>query len=139
MATLAPLPPSPPSELILERYRLGPRLAVGGMGEVFLAQNHDGKTVVIKALLPHLATDSQMVAQFIDEAKLASKLRHPNLVQVHEFGKWKDTWVLAMEHIDGFDLGQLLKRCGKQGLAVPCRWRWRCAPTRPSGSTSRTR
>ena len=67
------------------------------MGEVFLAHGSDGKTVVIKALLPHLATDSQMVAQFLDEAKLASKLRHPNLVQVHEFGKWKDTWVLARQ------------------------------------------
>lgn len=107
------------SDLILNRYRLGARLAVGGMGEVHLAQNTEGKTVVIKALLPHLATDKQMVAQFIDEAKLASKLKHPNLVQVHEFGQWKDTWVLAMEHIDGLDLGQLLKRCQKQGLSIP--------------------
>jgi serine/threonine protein kinase len=89
------------------------------MGEVFLAQAVDGKTAVIKALLPHLATDSQMVAQFLDEARLAARLRHPNIVQVHEFGKWNDTWVLAMEHIDGPDLGQLLKRCGKQGLAIP--------------------
>jgi serine/threonine protein kinase len=105
--------------LILNKYKLGARLAVGGMGEVHLAQSPEGKTVVIKTLLPHLAHDQQMVAQFIDEAKLASKLKHPNLVHVHEFGQWKDTWVLAMEHIDGPDLGQVLKRCAKQGLAIP--------------------
>lgn len=107
------------AELILNRYRLGARLAAGGMGEIHLAQAPDGKTVVIKALLPHLAHDAQMVAQFLDEAKLAARLRHPNLVQAHEFGPWNGTWVLAMEHIDGLDLGQLLKRCWKQGLAIP--------------------
>ncbi len=84
-----------------------------------LATTPEGKTVVIKALLPHLARDAQMVAQFIDEAKLAARLRHPNLVQAHEFGQWNGTWVLAMEHIDGPDLGQLIKRCWKQGLAIP--------------------
>ncbi len=109
----------PTTHLILNRYQLGARLAVGGMGEVHLAQTTDGKTVVIKALLPHLAADKQMVAQFLDEAKLASKLRHPNLVQVHEYGQWNDTWVLAMEHIDGLDLGQVLKRCARQGLVIP--------------------
>lgn len=107
------------TSLILNRYQLGARLGVGGMGEVYLAQAPDGKSVVIKVLLPHLAADKQMVAQFLDEAKLSSKLRHPNLVQVHEFGQWNDTWVLAMEHIDGPDLGQLLKRCRVQGLAIP--------------------
>ena len=106
------------NSLILNKYKLGARLAVGGMGEVHLAQTPDGKPIVLKALLPHLAADPQMVAQFIDEAKLASKLKHPNLVHVHEFGQWKDTWVLAMEHIDGPDLGQILKRCAKQGLAI---------------------
>ncbi len=109
----------PTSHLVLNKYRLGARLAVGGMGEVHLAQTPDGKTVVIKALLPHLAVDKQMVAQFLDEAKLASKLRHPNLVQVHEYGPWNDTWVLAMEHVDGLDLGQVLKRCARQGLVIP--------------------
>ncbi len=109
----------PTSNLVLNKYRLGTRLAVGGMGEVLLAQTPEGKTVVIKALLPHLAADKQMVAQFIDEAKLASKLRHPNLVQVHEYGQWNDTWVLAMEHVDGLDLGQVLKRCARQGLVIP--------------------
>lgn len=107
------------SELVLNRYRLGARLAAGGMGEVHLAQTPDGKTVVIKALLPHLARDAQMVAQFLDEAKLQARLKHPNLVQAHEYGQWNGTWVLAMEHVDGPDLGQLLKRCFKQGLAIP--------------------
>lgn len=98
---------------------MGARLAVGGMGEVHLARGDDGKTVVIKTLLPHLAGDPQMVAQFLDEAKLASKLKHPNLVHVHEFGQWNGTWVLAMEYVDGLDLGQLLKRCKAQALAIP--------------------
>ncbi|MBL8910427.1 MAG: protein kinase [Archangium sp.] len=108
-----------PSDLVLNKYRLGERIAVGGMGELHLAKSTEGKTAVIKALLPHLATDPQMVAQFLDEARLASKLRHPNLVHVFEFGQWGSTWVLAMEFIDGFDAGQVLRRSSRQGLAIP--------------------
>lgn len=108
-----------PSELVLNKYRLGERIAVGGMGELHLAKSTEGKTAVIKALLPHLATDPQMVAQFLDEARLASKLRHPNLVHVFEFGQWGSTWVLAMEFVDGFDAGQVLRRSNRQGLPIP--------------------
>ncbi|MFO0599105.1 MAG: protein kinase [Myxococcaceae bacterium] len=110
-------------ELVLNKYKLGNRLAVGGMGELFLAEVKDDfgktKTVVVKALLPQLAKDPQMVAQFVDEAKLAARLKHQNLVHVHEYGQWKDTWVLAMDFVDGVDLGQVLRRSSKQGLTMP--------------------
>ncbi|MFT3709059.1 MAG: serine/threonine-protein kinase [Archangium sp.] len=109
----------PGSDLVLDKYRLGERIAVGGMGELHLAKSPEGKVMVIKALLPHLARDPQMVAQFLDEARLASRLKHPNLVHVFEFGQWKDTWVLAMEFIDGLDAGQVLRRTSRQGLPIP--------------------
>ena len=75
----------------LGRYTLLGKLATGGMAEVFLARQ-DGpqgfaKTVVIKQILPHLTDDAQFVQMFLNEARLAALINHPNVVSIYELGK----------------------------------------------------
>ena len=90
---------------VFGRYQLLKRLAVGGMGEVFLARRDgDDQTVVIKRLLPHLANDPAAQARFREEARLASQVHHPNLVKVLELGQVAGQWFLAMEHARGTSL-----------------------------------
>ena len=93
------------------RYSLIQKLATGGMAEVFLARA-DGpmgfqKKLVVKRILPHLADDPQFVEMFLQEAKLAAYLEHPNVVQVFDFGQAGRDYFLAMEYVDGANLRTL--------------------------------
>ena len=90
------------------KYRLIRRLARGGMAEVFLAtqKGPEGfeRTVAIKRILPHLADVPQFVQMFMDEARLAAQLSHPNIAHIYEFGETEDAHFIAMEYIRGVDL-----------------------------------
>ena len=97
----------------LGRYRLIERIAVGGMGEV-----HRGvdvgwggveRPVAVKVIAPDLARHADFVQTFIDEARLSYQLNHTNLVHVRDIGETDDTWFIAMEWVDGADLGTVLK------------------------------
>lgn len=90
-------------------YRLISRIAAGGMAEVFLARKGD-RSVALKRILPHLDAQPEVVARFLDEARLAFRLSHPHIVRVHDFGRDADTYYLAMEHIAGEDLTTLIRR-----------------------------
>lgn len=100
------------------KYQLVRRLAFGGMAEIFLArlQGEQGfaKRVVLKRILPQYGTDENFVRMFIDEAVIAARLTHPNVVQVYDFGDVNGVYYIAMEWVDGLDLSQVLK---KQGAA----------------------
>lgn len=89
----------------MKRYKLLKLLATGGMGEVFLARSEGphgfSKTLVIKRILSHLASDPQFVEMFLDEARLAALLTHPNIVQIYELGEEEGSWYIAMEYIHG--------------------------------------
>ena len=89
----------------MKRYTLLSRIASGGMGEVFLARSEGphgfSKTLVIKRILSHLASDPQFVEMFLDEARLAALLTHPNIVQIYELGEEEGAWYIAMEYIHG--------------------------------------
>jgi serine/threonine protein kinase len=92
----------------LDRYTLYRRLGVGGMAEVFWAKQ-DGvagfeKTVVIKRLLPHLAQNQRFIEMFLREARIASALSHPNVVQIYELGQNANEFYIAMEYVDGLTL-----------------------------------
>jgi len=104
------------------RYRLVRRIGVGGMAEVYEAelQASEGftKRVALKLLLPHLQEDQAIVNSFIDEANIAVQLSHPNIVDVYDFGVVDGAHYLAMEHIDGWDLRELLRR-NPQGIRPP--------------------
>ena len=89
------------------RYQLITRIASGGMGEVFLARRGD-ETLVVKRLLPHLTADAVARARFVDEARIASLVRHPNLVKILELGQAQGQWFIAMEYVAGTSLHELM-------------------------------
>ena len=97
--------------------RLGPFeliriIATGGMGEVFVARQVGlagfERRAVIKRILPEHCKDEAFVALFLDEARLAAKLVHPNIVHVYELGFDKGSYFIALEYVSGCDLASLL-------------------------------
>lgn len=104
------------------KYLLLERVATGGMAEVFKAKQtgEEGfeKIVIIKTLFPHLQTEKELVQAFIEEAKLAARLQHPNVVQIYDFGKVDDSYFIAMEYLDGVNLRAVLDAGGKYPLGL---------------------
>lgn len=90
------------------KYLLIERIATGGMAEVFKAKAFGiagfEKIVAIKRIHPHLSLDQEFVNMFIDEARIASALTHPGIVQIFDLGKIEDTYFIAMEYVDGVTL-----------------------------------
>ena len=105
------------------KYALVSKIGTGGMAEVFLARTTVAqglaKTLVIKKIHPAYAKSRQFVAMFVDEAKIALGLNHPNIVQVFDFGAVGDTYFLAMENVEGMDLLRLLQDCAKERRRIP--------------------
>jgi serine/threonine protein kinase len=95
----------------LGRYQLIKRLAVGGMAEIFLARSQgiDGfeKLVVCKCILAERAGDQSWVDAFLDEARLAATLAHPNIAQVFDVGRERDLHFFTMEYVHGADLREV--------------------------------
>src|SRR5689334_18035147 len=93
------------------------------MAEVFLARatvaQGLNKTLVIKKIHSAYARSKQFVAMFVDEAKIALRLNHPNIVQVFDFGPVGDTFYLAMEHVEGVDLLRLLADAARARQRLP--------------------
>jgi hypothetical protein len=85
-------------------------LADGGMAEIFLGKEPDGRPVVIKRILPHLARQSNFVAMFIDEARIGSLVHHPNVVEIYELGQVGNDLFLVMEYLAGESTSGLLRR-----------------------------
>ena len=75
--------------------------------------------MAIKRILPHLSANDEFVRMFIDEAKLAAQLDHPNIVQIHDLGKARGAYYIAMEFVDGRDLRSLLRRIRETRLPMP--------------------
>jgi len=95
-------------------YIVHERLGVGGMATVHRAKEHGiegfARIVALKRLLPHLAEDASFVKSFVREAKLASMLRHANIVQLYELGRVNTTYFISMEYIDGRDIRRILRQ-----------------------------
>ncbi|MFY0531767.1 serine/threonine-protein kinase [Nannocystis pusilla] len=105
---------------ILEgRYRIFGRLGVGGMGAVYRGEHVLlGIPVAVKVLLPKFAHDSEWTHRFLLEARAASQIRHPNIVQIRDFGAPHAGLVyMVMELLEGESLAGLAKREG------PLPWR----------------
>ena len=77
------------------------------------------KAVAVKKILPHLSDEQEAVSYFIDEARLAALLQHPNIVQIYDFGRLEDTYFIAMEYIHGKDLRVLSNKSKEKGLPLP--------------------
>src|SRR5438445_13782301 len=98
----------------LGRYELLAKLAIGGMGEIFLARLQGAagfeKLFVVKRILPHLADDARFRQMLIAEARIASKLSHANICQVNELGDEGGQLYIVMEDLAGITLLPLLRR-----------------------------
>jgi predicted Ser/Thr protein kinase len=114
------------SQDIKSMQRIGPyllqqKIARGGMAELFLADyvRRDGfrRKVAVKRILPHLAGNKDFINMFTREARLAALLQHPNIVQIFDYGKIENAYFIAMEYIDGKNLGEILSAMN-QGLTV---------------------
>jgi hypothetical protein len=103
------------------RYELLRRIAIGGMAEIFLARETGlagfERLVIIKRVLPSLAEDMDFIDMFLDEARLAARLTHPNIVHIYELGEENGAYYIAMEYVPGGDLHELLGR--NRGQLVP--------------------
>jgi len=107
----------------LGRYELGARLALGGMAEVWVARQTGpagfSKDVVVKKILPHLTRDSRYQTMFLNEARLAALLDHPNVVHTVDFGEADGSFFLVMEYVRGVTLRQLLDRLLERREKLP--------------------
>ena len=105
------------------KYYLLELINVGGMAEVFKAKMFgvEGfeKIVAIKRILPEVAEDAEFIKMFVDEAKIAVKLQHPNVVQIFELGKIEGSYFIAMELINGKDIKTIRKRLKRVDLLMP--------------------
>ncbi len=105
------------------QYVLVRKLAEGGMAEIFLAKRlgADGfeRNVVIKRMLPHLSALPDFVEMFRDEARLAARLVHPNVVQIHELGFTEDCYYICMEYLPGEDFSTTVRTASYRGEYVP--------------------
>jgi serine/threonine protein kinase len=103
-------------------YVLIDRIAQGGMAELFLAKRRgvEGfeKIVAIKRILPELSWNREFVSMFINEAKIAARLSHPNIVQIFDFGKIDNYYFIAMEYVHGENLRALLQRSVQKGIPL---------------------
>jgi len=104
------------------RYDVLGRLETGGMAEILLGQLSGPSgfeaPVVIKRILPHLARDPMFVKMFLDEARIAAGVRHPNVVHVHELGREEDDLFLVMEYLEGEPVIGMLRRAASRGIRV---------------------
>jgi serine/threonine protein kinase len=107
----------------LGRYTLHAELAAGGMAAVYLARQTGavgfGKTVAIKRLHPHLARDQYFVTMFLDEARLAARITHPNVVPILDVVSTDDELFLVLEYVRGETLAGLLRALRKQKAKMP--------------------
>lgn len=108
----------------IAQFEIVRRLGAGGMAEVFLAKKRGAegtyKVVVLKRILPAFTTSRRFRSMFIDEAQLATRLNHPNVVQVYEFSNEGDEGhILAMEYVEGCDLGLLMNAAKNRGNRIP--------------------
>lgn len=103
-------------------YILLRRLAVGGMAEIFLARERGAgpeEFIVIKRLLGHISEHPGLVQMFLDEARVAATLRHPNIVNIYNVGTVGGHFFLSMEHLRGLDVSKLNREIRRQKRKLP--------------------
>ncbi len=107
----------------VDRFELVAEIASGGMATVFLARLSGmggfQRFVAIKRLHPHLAREAEFVQMFLDEARLAAGIHHPNVVPILEVGASEHGYYLVMEYIEGDTLARLLARAATAGHKLP--------------------
>ena len=101
---------------VFGRYVLERALSRGGMGDVYLAIARGfEKRCVIKTIRADFAEEEEFVGRFADEAKIMVRIDHPNIIRVFDAGKVRSEYYIAMEHLHGADLGDVLDRIYERG------------------------
>src|SRR5689334_12798641 len=107
----------------LKVYKMTRRIAEGGMGAVYEAQQFGDqdfqKTVAIKTILESFSTNPEFVRLFIGEAKLVADLVHENIVQVYHLGKSGNIYYIALEFVEGINLEQFINYHIDRGQSLP--------------------
>jgi len=105
------------------RYTILGRLAGGGMADIFLARviSEGGvqRHVVLKRVLAERSRDPQFARMFLDEARLAAQLQHPNIAQLHDIGRLGGSYFFTMEYVHGADLRTVLATLSRVGRELP--------------------
>ena len=99
-----------PTGTLVAGFRVGPSIGRGAMGVVYLAQDSDGRPVALKLLAPELAHDDRFRQRFLRESAAAAALDHPSIVPTIASGEVDGVLYLALEHVEGCDLRELLRR-----------------------------
>ena len=104
-------------------YQILAKLAVGGMAEIFLARGASVAGVerycVLKRILRERAGDAQFARMFLDEARLAAQLQHPNIASVYDIGMLGDSYFFTMEYVHGETIRSLVQRAHELRRPVP--------------------
>jgi putative nucleotidyltransferase with HDIG domain len=106
---------------LIGNYRIIRELGGGAMGKVYYAEHAlMGRRAAIKVIRDELSTDKEAVQRFINEARLVSRIGHPNIVEITDFGQFESRYYIIMELLEGETLEDKLQREGRldQGLAV---------------------
>src|SRR5712672_1331309 len=99
------------------RYEIRSKLGEGGMGEVYLARDTQlDRDIALKTLTPEVARDQQRLRRFLQEARAASALSHPNVAHIYEIGEVDGAHFIAMEFVEGESLD---RKIGGRPLALP--------------------
>ena len=102
-----------PGTLLAGRYRIVALIGRGGMGEVYRADDLKlGQAVALKFLPADLGSDARRLQRFLDEARMALRVTHPNVCRVYDISEVHGQHFITMEYVDGDDLASLLRRVG---------------------------
>jgi serine/threonine protein kinase len=105
------------------RYEILRRIGAGGMAEILLGRHYGPqgfeKKVVIKRIHPHLASDAGFVEMFLQEARLAARLGHSNIIQIYDLGRDGGDYFIVMEYVAGTDMNGLLRVARRLNERIP--------------------
>src|SRR5262249_37826866 len=111
------------TELVIGAYVLLERLGEGGVGQVFKARHQKmNRMVALKIIRKELLTDAEVVGRFYREIQVLSQFDHPNIVHAYDAGPAATSHFLAMEFIEGTDLGKLVKQGGPLPVLQACEY-----------------
>ncbi len=120
--SILPVAATAPVGLVAGKFRVFATLGRGGMADVFLAAARGlagfNKLVVLKTLREARVTDPAFVSMFLDEARLAARLNHPNVVHTYEIGEHEDAYFIAMEYLEGQPLHRVVRALARRGLRM---------------------
>jgi serine/threonine protein kinase len=104
------------------KYYLTERIAIGGMAEIYKAKLYGvsgfEKAMVVKQILPQYARNAEFIKMFIDEAKISVSLSHGNIIPVYELGRIDGVYYIAMEFVDGKNLGEIFEVAESRGMPL---------------------